>query len=142
MALRDDRSSGSLSKHEAFAGILLAASASDGEIADEELDSLCTTICRMRMFSSWSVDRTVEMMRRLLGMIVDDGVDAVLQRCARSLPEELRKTVFINACDLIMADGVVEEEEKQYVNRLYKALGISPDDAKTIAQIMVLKNRG
>jgi tellurite resistance protein len=139
MGLRDDKG---LSRHEAFAGILLAASAADGEIADEELDSLCTTICRMRMFSSWSADRLVEALKRLLGMICDDGVEAVLARCVRSLPSELHRTAFINACDLVMADGVVEEEEKEYINRLWKALGINAEEAKTIAQVIVLKNRG
>jgi tellurite resistance protein len=131
-----------LSRHEAFAGILLAASASDGEIADEELDSFCTTVGRMRMFSTWTSDRMVELFRRLLGMIVAEGVDTVLDRCAKGLPQELRKTAFINACDLVLADGVVEEGEKEYINRLWKALEIKPEEAKTIAQVIVLKNRG
>ena len=131
-----------LSKHEAFAGILLAASASDGEIAQEELDSFCTTVNRMRMFADWSGDRLGILFRGLLGMIVADGVDAVLEKCAKSLPPELRKTAFINACDIVMADGVVEEGEKEYINRLWKALEIKPEDAKKIAEVMVLKNRG
>jgi tellurite resistance protein len=131
-----------LNRHEAFAGILLAASASDGEIAQEELDSFCTTVNRMRMFSTWSGDRVVDLFRKLLDMIVADGVDVVLEKCARYLPHDLRKTAFINACDMVMADGVVEEGEKEYINRLWKALEIKPEEAKTIAQVIVLKNRG
>jgi uncharacterized tellurite resistance protein B-like protein len=132
----------SLSRHEAFAGILLAASASDGEIAEEEMNVFCTTVGRMRMFSTWDSDRLIELFRGLLGQIVDEGVEVVLQRCARSLPPELRKTAFINACDLVMADGVVEQGEKEYINRLWKTLEISPEEAKTMAQVIVLKNRG
>src|SRR5260370_4697571 len=131
----------SLSRHEAFAGILLAASASDGELAEEELNLFCTTVGRMRMFSTWSADRLIELFKSLLGTIVDEGVEVVLARCAKSLPHELRKTAFINACDLVMADGVVEQGEKEYINRLWKALEISPEDAKTIAQVIVLNNR-
>src|SRR5690349_17287037 len=122
----DSQGQKALTRHEAFAGILLAASASDGEIAQEELDSFCTTVGRMRMFSTWSGDRLVDLFRRLLDMIVEEGVDSVLDKCAKALPTDLRKTAFINACDMVMADGVVEEGEKEYINRLWKALEIKP----------------
>lgn len=131
-----------MNKHEAFAGILLAATAADGVLADEEVDDLVKTLVRMKMFSSYDGDRLSGMLNRLLRMICDQGVDAMLDQCVQALPAELHKTAFINACDLVMADGVVEEEEQQYINRLWKALGISPQDAKMMSQVIVLKNRG
>src|SRR5262249_55584199 len=120
-----------MNKHEAFAGILLAASASDGGLADEECADLVKSITRMKMFSDFDGDRLSGMLNRLLGMISEHGIDTMLDQFVKALPPELHKTAFINACDLVMADGVVEAEEQQYVNRLWKALGINPQEAKT-----------
>lgn len=131
-----------LSKHDAFAGVLLCATASDGHIGDEEVRGLCTILARMKLYDNWTDDKMNQLFNRILGMIKRAGVDSVLEHCSRALPNELHKTAFANACDLILADGVVEEEEKDFINKLWKALGISGDDAKTIAQVMVIKNKG
>ena len=131
-----------LSKQEAFAGILMAANASDGHVSDEEVQGFFTIMMRMKMFENYTDDKMRHMIDRMLGLLKRQGVDGVLDRCARTLPEELHKTAFANACDLILADGVVEEEEKEFINKLWKILGISGDDAKTIAQVMVIKNKG
>ncbi|MCI0738609.1 MAG: tellurite resistance TerB family protein [Gemmataceae bacterium] len=131
-----------MTKHEAFAGVLLGASASDGHIADEEVRGLFTVLFRMKMYDNWTDDKMNNTINRLLGIIKREGVDALLNRCAKTLPEDLHQTAFANACDIILADGVVEDEEKEFINRLWKVLGISGDDAKTIAQVMVIKNRG
>jgi tellurite resistance protein len=131
-----------LTKNEAFAGVLLGAVASDGHIGDEEMRGLCTILFRMKMYENWTDDRINQVFNRMLGMIKRVGFDKVLQQCARALPEELHKTAFANACDLILADGVVEDEEKEFINMVWKTLGISGDDAKTIAQVMVIKNKG
>lgn len=131
-----------LSKQEAFAGILLAASASDGHIADTEFRGLCTILARMKLYDNITDDKMNHILNRLLGMLKREGVDKVLDRCVRVLPEELHKTVFANACDMVLADGVVEDEEKEFINSLWKQLGISGDDAKTIVQVMVVKNKG
>jgi tellurite resistance protein len=146
MGLFDDTFEGNkpkeLGRQEAFAGILLGASASDGHIADEEARGLCTILARMKMYENWTDDKMNHMLNRLLGMIKRDGVEPVLAHCAKVLPAELHKTAFANACDIILADGVVEDDEKEFINRLWKVLGLSGDDAKTIAQVMVIKNKG
>ena len=62
--------------------------------------------------------------------------------CVPALPEELRETVFANACDIILADGVVEGEEKALLEKLQKKLELSGDEAMDIVKVMVIKNRG
>jgi tellurite resistance protein len=131
-----------LTKQDAFAGILLGATASDGHIADEEARGLCTVLARMKLYDNWSDEKMGQTLNRIVGMIKREGVEEVLRKCARALPEELHQTAFANACDLVLADGVVEDEEKEFINKLWKVLGISGDDAKTIVQVMVIKNKG
>lgn len=131
-----------LSKHEAFAGILMGAVASDGYISDEEARGLCTTLARMKLYESWSPERFNKSLNRLMGIHKRGGNDVLLKKCAENLPDELRETAFANACDLILADGVVESEEKKFLEELRSTLRISGDQALTIVQVMIVKNRG
>ncbi len=127
---------------DSFAGILVAATASDGHISSEEAQGLVTILRRMKMFENWSDDRFGNMLNRLLAAIKRQGVDEALQKFASGLPQELHETAFANACDLVLADGIVEEEEKEYLNNLQRLLHLSGDQAITIVQVMVIKNRG
>jgi hypothetical protein len=34
------------------------------------------------------------------------------------------------------------QEEREFINKLWRTLGMSGDDAKTIVQVMVIKNKG
>lgn len=131
-----------MSKGEAFAAVLLGAAAADGHIAEEEAHSLWTIIGRMKMYSNWSPDKFNSTMDRLVKNLKRSGLEALLERAAQYLPEELHETAFANACDIVLADGVVEDDEKKFLQNLTRYLRISGDQALTIARIMVIKNRG
>ena len=70
------------------------------------------------------------------------GVDTLIDACIESLPGELRETAFAKACDLVRADGVVEADEKEFINNLCRKLEIDRKVAGEIAEIMVIKNKG
>lgn len=127
---------------EAFAGILLGAAASDGHIADEEAEGLWTTLSRMRMFESWTGQKFSQMMDRLVRILKRRDVDGLLDRCAASLPEKLHETAFANACDIVLADGVVEPEEEEFLEKLQRKLDVSGDEALSIVEVMIIKNKG
>jgi tellurite resistance protein len=128
--------------HEGFAGVLLGASACDGHIADEELQSLFTMLGRMKMFQRYSDKQWNTLKNRLLGVLKRKGVEKLLEQSTEALPPELKETVFANACDIILADGVVEDDEKEFIHDLQTKLGIADNKAHTIAQVMVIKNKG
>jgi hypothetical protein len=131
-----------LSKQEAFAGILLGASACDGHIADEEVQSLFTITERMKMFENVSPQKWNSMMDVLVKILKKEGPEGLVNRCAQALPEELSDTAFANACDIVLADGVVEDEEKEFLDQLQQALSIPGDTALTIVEVMITKNKG
>jgi tellurite resistance protein len=128
--------------HEGFAGILLAAAAADGHIADEEARGLWSAIERMKLFSSYTPDKFSKLMDTLLKVLKKGGPDALVEKCVPALPERLRSTAFCNAVDIVLADGTVEDEEKELIEKLQTALGVSDNDAKTIINVMIVKNRG
>lgn len=131
-----------LTPQESFAGILLGASACDGHIADEEVQSLLATLLRMKLFERVNEKQFGQMMNKLDKFQKKSGVEALIDGCVKTLPQELVKPAFANACDIVLADGVVDEEEKVFMDMLQVKLGLDAKVAKTIAQVMVIKNKG
>ena len=131
-----------LTKQEAFAGILHAASACDGHMAQGEVQSLFTTTERMRMFENVSPNKWNAMMDSLLKILKKSGPLKLVDACAEALPDGMKQTAFANACDILLADGSVEEEEKEFLDHLQKSLEIDGDTALSIAEVMIIKNKG
>lgn len=131
-----------LTPQEAFAGILLGASACDGHIADDEVQSLIVALLRMKLYQRYTPRQFNQTLNKLHGVLKKGGVDALIDGCAATLPKELYKTAFTNACDIVLADGVVEDDEKEFINRLRDKLKIDSTTAKSIARVMVIKNKG
>ena len=131
-----------LTKQEAFAGILLAASACDGHISQEEVQGLFTATERMRMFENVSPNKWNAMMDALLKILKKSGPLKLVDACAEALPDGMKRTAFANACDIVLADGSVEDEEKEFLDHLQKALEIDGDTALNIVEVMIMKNKG
>lgn len=127
---------------EGFAGTLLAASACDGHIADEEVGALVTTLARMKMYQNIPPHKFNSMMDRLLGVLKRGGPEKLISVAIPAIPPELRETAFANACDIVLADGVVEPDEKAFIDDLMIKLEMDSQRAKTIVQVMVFKNQG
>ncbi len=131
-----------LNSQEAFAGVLLGASACDGHIADDEVQGLMTALLRMKLYQRFTDKNYNQMFNKLMGVLKKKGVDVLVDACTEALPAELRDTAFANACDIVLADGVVEPDEKEFVDNLQRKLAIASDVALEIVQIMVVKNKG
>jgi hypothetical protein len=131
-----------LSPQESFAGILLAASACDGHISEDEFNQLLTALFRMKLFERINEKQFNQVMNKLMGVLKKHGPDSLADGCCESLPSELRKAAFANACNIVLADGILEDDEKEFVNTLKDKLKLEANLAKTIAQVMVLKNKG
>lgn len=131
-----------LTEPEAFAAIALAASASDGHIADTEVRSIASSLRRMQLFSSYNDDHVIRMFDKLLGILKREGVEALVDSASGVLPQELNETAFATAVDVVLADGVVEDSEKALLAMLQKSLVIDDNTAVKIIEVMIIKNRG
>jgi tellurite resistance protein len=127
---------------EGFAGVLLATAAHDGHLADEELASLFGTLNRMRLYQQVPEQRFRGMIDRLVGVLKKSGPEGLMKASVQAVPPELRETVFANSADIVLADGVVEQEEKELLNNLMIALELDSNRALTIVRVMVVKNKG
>ena len=131
-----------LTRQEAFVGILLGASACDGRVTNEEVQGLFTITERMRLFENVSPHKWNGMMATLIAIIEREGVPRLMDRCAAVIPDQLRDCAFANACDVILADGGVEDSERQFLENLRRALDLDRATARTIVDVMIAKNKG
>ena len=135
-------SNSKLTPQESFAGILLGASACDGHIADDEIQSLGTALTRMKLYQRYTERDYDKALNKLHGFLKKHGVEALVDACIPTLPRELNRTAFANACDIVLADGIVDPDEKTFIDMLRAKLQIDGDTARLIAEIMVVKNKG
>lgn len=146
MGLFDDALGGNkpakLTKEVAYLGILMLADYSDGTVSEDELQSFVTTLSRMKLYRDLSGDQVNRLIDQGNKVIKRAGQDDALKQFAAALPETLHRAVFANAVNQVLADGVVEDEEKEFINDLRRALGLSGDDAQMIAKVIMWKNQG
>ncbi|MDP7019311.1 MAG: tellurite resistance TerB family protein [Pirellulaceae bacterium] len=131
-----------LSPQESFAGVLLAASACDGHISEDEFGQLLTALFRMKLFQRVNEKQFNQVLNKLMGVLKKHGPDSLVEGCCETLPDELKLAAFTNACNIVLADGVLDEDEKEFINELKTRLGLDASVAKTIAQVMIIKNKG
>ena len=133
---------GSLNEAKAFAGVVLAAVASDRQISDQERQLIRSTLSRMRLFQGWSEEQYQTMISKLLKMLKDEGLDKFLEISACSLSSKFHPTAFAISVDLVLADGTVTREEKDFLYELQKILALEDDQAQKIIEVIIIKNRG
>ncbi|RUR80242.1 hypothetical protein PCC6912_31020 [Chlorogloeopsis fritschii PCC 6912] len=131
-----------LSPEEAFTAITLAATASDGYPSQEEARAILSTLSRLKLFRSYSNEMMSGMLDKLLVILRREGINALFNTAKESLPHELREAAFVITADLVLADGIVTQEEQEFLNDLYQALGVTTDIATQAVQVMLIKNRG
>ncbi|MBL8818188.1 MAG: tellurite resistance TerB family protein [Planctomyces sp.] len=128
--------------HEGVAGVLLCASACDGHIADEEVQSLMVALGRMKLYQRTTPQQFNSMMDRLMGILKRGGPEKLLEEVAPVVPPELNECVFANACNIVLADGTVEQDEREFLGNLMNKLNLDKDQCLKIIRVMVIKNRG
>ena len=146
MGVLDDMMSnqkgGAFNQNEAFAAVAVVAAVADGVVSNEEVVSLQSSLLRMQLFRGWDEQQFSEMFNKLADILQAQGMDALLSAAVKTLAKELHETVFVLASDLILADGSIAVEEKDFLHNLQDLLGINDMLAKKIVEVMLIKNRG
>lgn len=130
-----------LTKQEAFAGIALAMAGADGSIAQSEWDGIVNYIRRLRLYDNFSGPAFDKMFDKLFRILKNQGAGALVSSSVKGLPEDLKLTAFACAVDIALADGVLEDEEKDIINQLAETLEIPEQTAVSIIEVLIIKNK-
>ena len=119
MSLFDDVQGGSefqeahFGPQEGFAGVLLASSACDGHISGDEVQTLMMQLGRMKLYQRVADNQFNNMMDRLMGILKRGGPEKLIEKSLPAVPPELRETAFAVACDIVLADGIVDDDDSR-----------------------------
>ena len=130
-----------LDLEEAFLVILLLANAADGEVALEERQALAVTLERMKLFKYLSSEEMEDVFERTLKIYNQYSLNTIFAAAKNALPMDLRETALAAATYLVFADGIITEEEENFLGQLWEALGISDETGEKIIEVMEILHR-
>lgn len=121
---------------DAFCAIALCAVLSDGEFKQNEINAMAMNLARLKLFKNYKPD-----FKKIHNLMIHYGINNIIRLASSSLPIELRESAFAFAVDMVLADGFLAHNERNFLTKLYEGLGISQDVASKIFQVMEIKNR-
>ena len=106
--------------------------ASDGELAEEEMNYLFITL---RSFGE-----PQELIDSASKYAKKNDLDTFLNDANQLLSEDQKRTLLANLIDLLLADGSAEEEEQELFFRFVEAFGLTEEDVQPFIDIISIKN--
>jgi uncharacterized tellurite resistance protein B-like protein len=64
-----------------------------------------------------------------------------LEEACKSLPADMRLTVFAHCVDIVLSDGTLAGVEADFLNQITALLGLEAEEAKRVMEILLIKNR-
>ncbi|MEM7101695.1 MAG: tellurite resistance TerB family protein [Bacteroidota bacterium] len=128
-----------LSGEEAFFGILFTAVTADGRVGEDEINNIWNIVDNMMLFVGIPGEKWKRIVEDLTNILEKKGHDALTRLAARCLPYTLRETAYTNAVDLLFSDGVVNLQEKIFMDKLRDLLNIKPHYAEEVVEVMALR---
>lgn len=122
--------------------ILFLTVTADGSIAPEEEELVIAASNRMKLLRKQSIDGFNDTVQKVRDAIDQGGRDEVFAAGIKSLPAELRETVYALAADVVFADGSSSPRETECLRKVQEAFQLPDDLATKIVEVMRLKNRG
>ena len=139
--LGKENSNVTLNKAEAFAALGVATVASDGEISPEEVHRIVLDMVTLRAFRGFDLRDLGNTLNKVAGLIKRRGTAPIIQAAKTTLNKDELLAAFFIAVDLVLADGVVEDSEKKFLEDLQATLQIDDATALKITEVVVIKNR-
>ncbi|MEK0081754.1 tellurite resistance TerB family protein [Benzoatithermus flavus] len=101
-----------LDHHAALIYAMVLVSAAEGRMSDRELEVMGRLVRHLPAFQNFDPARIIEVGKDCAELLEqEDGLEVALERMARSLPQPLRETAYVLACDVAAADGRPVEAE-------------------------------
>ncbi len=111
--------------HSALVYAMVLASAADREMTDSELRRIGQIVERLPVFSDFDTDSLAGRAAECAELLnAEDGLETLLDAIRDALPEKLRETAYAVACEIVVADGRIAQEELRLLEMLAQSLPI------------------
>lgn len=109
-------------------------------VAPEESERAHHITWSMRRFRRRSGDTVGRLIERVRERIVSEGPAAVVQQASKVIPAPMRPSVLAVAADLVLVDGTLQRQERQFLGELSRQLKIAPALSLQILKAISIKN--
>jgi len=114
-----------LNTQSALIFVMVTMSASDSGIGDDELRTIGRIVESLPVFKGVDRDALVAAAQNCVSMLEpEDGLDAVLGLVKQALTPALRETAYALACEVAVADGLLEQEELRLLEMIRDELEV------------------
>lgn len=127
-------------EQKAIMTIVVAALLADGEADDDEVARLRSMCARSPIFSSNSREQDDLLIDFAIKMIKQHQNEAVI-KAGSALKPLLRETAFAFAVEIVLADGVVGNQEEVFISKLASDLGVEEGLAGAIVAVTEIRGR-
>lgn len=126
------------SEYEAWVAILYACMSADGEISDVEIDAMARLLLFKNKFATIDI---LPLFQNAMNGKMRVGFFSLVENSTPLIKEEDKPTLLALATELILADGVITEKEKEIIEFLAKQLHLDESLAARIIEVTLIKNR-
>ena len=115
----------SMSPQDALVAVMIAVSASDEHMRTAEVVAIQRIVNHLPVFAAYDGDRIHPIAQTVFDLFeVEDGLDALFGLIRAALPERLNETAYALACDVVSADGKLNEVELRMLEEVREELSI------------------
>jgi len=129
-----------LTVDQAIIAVLIGSMMANDHVSPEESERAHHATWSMRRFRRRSGDTVGRLIGRVRERIVAEGPAAVVQQASKVIPAAMRPSVLAVAADLVLVDGTLQRQERQFLSELARQLKIAPALALQILKIVAIKN--
>lgn len=125
---------------QAIIGVLIGSMMANDHVSPEESERAHHITWSMRRFrrrSGDTVGRLIESVRQRVSV---DGPAATVSQAAKVIPASIRPSVLAVAADLMLVDGTLQRQERQFLGELARQLKIAPALSLQIVKAISIKN--
>ncbi len=127
-------------EQDAYAAIMFAVMVSDGEISTDEINNTIAIITSKKIFAGKNAEEVHK--KVVANMKKFKTMDELLQAAVVKISPEQKEPLFATLVDMVLADGVVNLNEQQILEKLQQSLSINNDLASKIIEVLLIKNKG
>jgi uncharacterized tellurite resistance protein B-like protein len=124
---------------EAYAAIIYASMAIDGEISEEEVHDLIEMVAHNKMFKGSNINdifKTIAANYKAAG-----SFEKMVDLAIPMISDKNKDKLFVTVIDIVLSDGVVAQKEKELIEKLKVGLGQSDDFARKAVEVLLVKNK-
>ena len=112
---------------------MVMVSAADNEMSDSEIMRIGEIVRQLPVFKGFDDEQMATVAQECAGVLAqDNGLELALEQIRNALPDHLRETAYVLACDIAIADLKAEQEELRLLEMLRHTLEIDRLSAAAI----------